>query len=150
MYYIEAKHIQRWIGDGSAVPVPVDVSKTLGEYLEELPWSQSGTGLDWEVLVGRRLDLSRLNSQRQLLRSTFFEADPFVIFWYGCHEPGIACRAASAIDRIDEAFWGAPGKRYLFGGEVRGASITPVLAHFAEYDGASVIIAVEGTSEVSR
>jgi hypothetical protein len=69
--------------------------------------------------------------------------DPLLIFWYVADQPCIACDPEFAITNIDQAFWKAPGKRYIFGARISGGHIEPVMPHFAEYDGADVLIAAQ-------
>jgi len=66
-----------------------------------------------------------------------------VIFLYFADQPCIACETKFAITNFDQAFWKAPGKRYVFGASVRDGLIEPIMSHFAEYDGGDTITAAQ-------
>lgn len=141
--YIASEHIEQWLRAGRAKVVPVAVATQLGAYLDQLPWLHGESGLDWSQLRGKQAVLSTLTELQQFdwLRSTLMGNDPFLVFWYVADQPCIACDAEFAISNIDQAFWKAPGKRYVFGARVRDGRIEPVMSHFAEYDGADTLTA---------
>lgn len=147
MMYIEREHIQKWLNDRVVTLVPVDVSKDFDDYLLQLPWQESGSGLDWLRLNGRRAVLSQMTEFEQLtwFQSNPVGADPLVVLWYVGHEPCIAADPAFALANLDEAFWGAPGKRYMFGASLDKASnlVRPIFQHFAEYNGTDTLVAAQ-------
>jgi hypothetical protein len=54
----------------------------------------------------------------------------------------LACRSEFAATHLDEAFWKAPGRRYLFGASMVGDQIKPNFQHIAEYNGADRLTVV--------
>lgn len=144
--YISSEHIQQWIKTGTAFVVSTEIAAELGEYLNQLPWLPGGSGLDWGQIPGIRADLSTLSECEQIdwLKSTPLGGDPLWVFWYVDNEPGIACDRIFAIQNLDQAFWKAPGKRYIVGAVMNGNDvIEPVREHFAEYDGADTLIVAQ-------
>lgn len=143
--YIAREHIEQWLRTGEAKVVPATVATQLGAYLNQLPWLLGGGGLDWSQMKGSKVDLSMLTESQQLdwLRTTLIGNDPLLVFWYVADQPCIACDAEFAISNVDRAFWKAPGKRYVFGARIRDGVIEPVVSHFAEYDGADTLTAVQ-------
>ena len=136
--YIASEHIREWIRTETARVVPVATATQLGGYLNQLPWVVGGSGLDWGQIRGERFSLSTLTESAQLgrFRSTLLGSDPIMVFWYVADQPCIACDANFAMANIDQAFWKAPGLRYVFGASIRGGLVVPLMAHFAEYGGA--------------
>jgi|APAra7269096870_1048528.scaffolds.fasta_scaffold08991_1 hypothetical protein len=139
--YIASEHIQQWVRTGEAKVVSDAVASQLGEYLDHLPWLPSGNGLDWGVMKGNQADLSTLTEEQQFdwLRTTPMGGDPFLVFLYVADQPCIVCDMKFAISNIDQAFWKAPGKRYVFGASLRNGVIEPVMPHFAEYDQTGIL-----------
>jgi hypothetical protein len=141
--YISSEHIEQWKRAGKAIFVSTEIAKKIGEHLDQLPWNPSGTGLDWEKIGGSRAALSELTEQQRInwLESTSLRNDAFLVFWFSPNQPCIACDFEFAISNIEQAYWKAPGKRYVFGASINHGNIEPVFDHFAEYDGADTIIA---------
>lgn len=139
--YIASEHIQRWLETGKANIVPATVASRLGEYLDRLPWLPSGSGLDWSQISGSRAVLSVLTASQlnDWLGSTLLGNDPLLVFLYHPEQPCIACDMEFAISNFGQAFWNAPGKRYMFGASVRDGLIEPIMPHFAEYDGGDML-----------
>ena len=143
--YIASGHIQQWIRTGDVVVASVAVASQLDSYLSKLPWLPSGSGLDRTVMRGKQADLTVLTDDELLdwFRTTPIGKDRFVIMLFAADQPCIICNANFAISNIDHLFWGAPGKRYVFGASVRGEIVEPAFDHFAEYDHAgSLTVAV--------
>src|SRR5262245_7507402 len=84
MKHLERDHIRQWLADGSAVLLPVEISRRIKTYLEGLPWQVGGSGLDWKRIPGQRAELATMTEreQRDWFRSTALGMDPFVIFFY--------------------------------------------------------------------
>lgn len=143
--YIASEHIQQWVRTGKAKVVPLGIALQFGEYLNQFPWLPGGSGLDWSHMKGHRVTLSTLTKSQtsDSLRATPLSRDPFLVFWYVADQPCIACDTEFGISNIDQAFWKAPGKRYLFGASIRDGLVEPVMSHFAEYDGADTLIAAQ-------
>jgi hypothetical protein len=141
--HIRSKHVQQWIRTGYAIVVTEDVTAQFGLHLEELPWLPSGSGLDWTRLKGLATDLSRIDAPHltNWLAHMPLGGDPYWVFWYSSEEPGIACEKAFAASHLSEAFWTAPGKRYVFGAAMQDGKLVPSFGHFAEYDGTDALIA---------
>lgn len=115
--YITSEHIQQWIRTGKAKVIPVAIAEQLGEYLDRLPWLPDGNGLDSNQLEGSRVALPTLTDSEQpnWINSSSMSEDPFLVFWYVRSQPCIACDMEFVISNIDQAFWKAPGNRYVFG-----------------------------------
>jgi hypothetical protein len=143
--YVAAEHIEQWLRAGKAKLITDAVASQLGAYLNQLPWLPAGGGLDWSQMKGSPITLSAFTEQQQhdWLRTTLMGNDPLLIFWYVPDQPCIACDVDFAISNIDQAFWKAPGKRYLFGARIHNGIIEPVMSHFAEYDGADTLTAAQ-------
>jgi len=135
---IEAKHLQQWIQEGVAFALPSRITNVLIGHLEKkLPWSPTGTRLDWDTINGTELNLSQLSEGNGAawLSSTSLRDDAYLIFVLGRNEPCFACKTELGIASVDYIFSGLPGIHYLFGGDGCDGSIQPRLDHFAEYDG---------------
>ncbi|MET3444714.1 hypothetical protein [Ralstonia sp. 1138] len=141
--YITSTHVQQWLHTGKAKTLPVEVAAQLGDHLNRLPWFPGGGGLDWNQLAGNRLDLSTLTEEKldDWLRSTVMGGHSHLVFFYADNQPCIACDVEFGMANIDEAFWGAPGKRYVFGATLEAGRILPAASHFAEFDGAGTLVA---------
>ena len=141
--YIDNEPLQTWLKTGEAHLVPADVAADFGHHLRELPWSSSGSGLDWTQISNVSANLSALSKEELVswLHSTAFRSDSVLVFWFGPNEPCIACEAPFAISRIDQAFWTAPGRRHIFGANF-STGLRPEFTHVAEYDGADRLIAM--------
>lgn len=141
--HITTSHIQQWLHTGKAETLPAEVSAQLGPHLSRLPWLPGGTGLDWSQLAGNRLDLSTLTAEKQdgWLRNTVMGGHSHLVFFYSDDQPCIACEIEFGMANIDQAFWSAPGKRYVFGATLEAGRILPAASHFAEFDGADTLMA---------
>ncbi|CAJ0705284.1 hypothetical protein LMG19089_03801 [Ralstonia edaphis] len=141
--YVLSKHIQQWLQAGTARTLPTEVAAQLGDHLNRLPWLPGGGGLDWSQLAGNRLDLSALTDEKldHWLCSTVMGGHSHLIFFYADNQACIACEIEFGMANIDQAFWGAPGKRYVFGATLEAGRILPAASHFAEYDGAGTLVA---------
>ena len=140
---VASEHIQAWIRTGKGFVLPVEIAGRFGQYLDGLPWC--GTGLDWSRITGKKLVLGTLNEEQMAawLASVPIGRDPYLVFMYAPDEPCLACESAFAFANIDQAFWKAPGKRYMFGRSIHDGIFEPNFAHFAEYDGADTFVAAE-------
>jgi hypothetical protein len=143
--HIASEHIQEWIRTGKGLVVPVEIAIRFGQYLNGLPWLASGTGLDWSRIKGKKVMLCTLNEGQRAswLASIPIGGDPYLAFWYEPDEPCVACESAFAFSNFDQAFWKAPGRRYVFGGSIRDGTFEPNFIHFAEYDGADILVAAQ-------
>lgn len=143
--YVASDHIRKWITSGDALIGSVDISAQLDKWLMDLPWLPSGSGLDWGQMCSRQTSLASLTEPKQMEKflSTSFDCDPYLIFLFSANEPCIACKSEFAITNIDYAFWGAPGKRYIFGANKCNEEIIPNFNHFAEYDGSCTLTVVQ-------
>lgn len=141
--HIGKKHIQEWIRAGHAIVVAEDIAAQFGRHLDELPWLASGSGLDWTRLKGRMVDLSKLDVSHlgNWLTSVPVGEAPYIVFWYSSYEPGVACERSFAVSHLNEAFWMAPGKRYVFGAHMLEKELIPSYDRFAEYDGMNTLVA---------
>lgn len=145
--YVLSKHIQQWLQAGTARTLPTEVAAQLGDHLNRLPWLPGGGGLDWSQLAGNRLDLSALTPENldDWLRSTVMGGHSRLVFFYVDDQPCMACEIEFGIANIDQAFWHAPGKRYVFGADLDAGFVRPAAAHFAEYDGGASLVATSRT-----
>lgn len=141
--YVLSKHIEQWLHAGTAEVLPVEVTAPLGAHLARLPWLPGGSGLDWTQLAGTPLDLGALTREKQddWLRSTVMGGHSHIVFFYADNQPCLACGTEFGLANIDQAFWGAPGKRYIFGAQLEAGRILPAASPFAEYDGAGTLVA---------
>jgi hypothetical protein len=141
--HISNEHIQEWIRSGRATVMPSDAGAGFGTFLNTLPWSAGGSRLDWAMIDGVEANLSVLTGAQLVawLRSTSLGGDPYLVFWFAPDEACIACKSDFAITNIDQAFWKAPGIRYLFGASFDQGAFCPAFNHFAEYDGADSLVA---------
>lgn len=141
--YIASKHIQQWLKTGNAKVLPVEVASRLGDQLATLPWLSGGGGIDWNQLAGTRVNLSALTQARldDWLCNTVMGGHSHLVFFYADDQPCITCDIKFGVANIDQAFWGAPGKRYLFGAQSEAGCLQPIASHFAEYDGADTLVA---------
>ncbi|WP_144409977.1 hypothetical protein [Cupriavidus basilensis] len=140
--YISDGHIQEWLSMGSAIEIPIKIGDRFGRFVEGLPWSANGNGLDWTRIDGLRKELPSSSGEFlcEWLSKTNICKDSHVVFWFSFGEPCIACETKFSISNVDQAFWKAPGRRYIFGLNIIGSEFFPEYSHFAEYDGANDLI----------
>jgi hypothetical protein len=139
--YIEQPHIKVWLERGYAKRISTDVATSFGDYLNSLPWGLSGTQLNWLALPPHKtlkLD-ALLTSANRDWDATKMGQNECVVFWFAPGQPCIACSSHFAMSRIDEAYWKAPGRRYMFAGSFSGEIFSPIFENFAEYDGSETV-----------
>jgi hypothetical protein len=143
MHIERSERIQDWIHSGLARIVPPHSVAGFYEFLKTLPWSSGGGQLDWTLIEGTKADLSALTPAQLLswFRTTPLGRDPYLVLWFAPNEACIACEADFAVINLDQAFWKAPGTRYIFGASFHQGTLRPVYEHFAEYDGADSLMA---------
>ncbi|WP_141639885.1 hypothetical protein [Cupriavidus basilensis] len=140
--YIYESHIQDLLNIGRAIIVPIEIGDQFGRFVEGLPWGANGSGLNWARIDGLRKELPSSSGVilSEWLSGTNINNDSYVVFWFSFGEPCIACETQFAMYNVDHAFWKAPGRRYLFGLNIRDGEFIPEYSHFAEYDGANELI----------
>lgn len=138
--YILSEHIQNWIQGGICQSVSAEVATEFGDFLNAQPWAGSGNGVDWNKIGASELSLTLDDSQRiDWLSSSCFRDCRFIVFWYSPLSACLACDSEFAVCNIEQAFWKAPGKRYIFGANVHDGLLRPEFEKFGEYDGADLL-----------
>jgi hypothetical protein len=138
MAYIEAPHLREWIDARRAFVVSPTITASFGEYLESLPWHESGLRLDWSALESSSSALDR-PSLLGWVRQHRIGKHQHVVVMYSPDEPGLLCSLRDAVENIDFLFLRAPGCRYLCGAEVNHDVVHPVFEDFMEFDGAETL-----------
>jgi hypothetical protein len=149
---IARNHINDWIKSGKAVPAPASLSERFAQYLESLPWGFGGMGLDWSRIAGIEANLAVQSHEDllQWLRLTALAKDDCVVFCFGRSEPCLVCDIKFGIGNVDAAFWGVPGRRYLFGANWREGNLESFFEHFAEYDGMEKLMAAKNIGSTAN
>ena len=140
---IESGHIKEWLNAGRFMVVSANVAALLVARLESLRWSPSGTGLDWVSVNNTEANFEKLKNDEILdwIQTTAFKDDTHLIFLFDPGEPCIACDLQSGILMVDQVFWKAPGRRFIFGAKLDG-TLQPEFNHIAEYNGSNLLVAM--------
>lgn len=130
--YLESAVIKNFLNSGIANLTPAIFTHEISRFLESLPWSVSGAGLDWDKIPSKYFSIEDIyNSVSQ----TVFRDDCALVFFFSSSESCIACDPEFGMKHVDEIFWQAPGYRYVFGASIEDGELKLNLEHFAEYDG---------------
>lgn len=142
--YVRHEHLQELIRAGVASVVPANVCDDFARFLATLPWL--GTGLDWSKLPPAcSLSLSSKSAEAvdDWLRRTRAGRQPYLIAFFSEGQPGIAIATRKALRHLDEIFWKAPGRRFMFGAHRHEEQWQPAFQDFLEYDGGERLTSVE-------
>jgi hypothetical protein len=140
--HVDGQHIRAWLHNGTAHLAPQSVSAAFEAFLAQIPWTAAGTRPGWDRIGGNAFSLSGSTASELLAwrESVLIGHDPYVAFWYSGREPSLICEAEFAFSNLDTAFWMAPGRRFLFGLTRTDNRWEPRFGHFAEYDGADLLV----------
>jgi hypothetical protein len=135
--YVEAPHIQELVAAGDVTVVGADVARRFSDFLDTLPWTDSGQQVDWSSIPHHDLDLD-VFSEGDLVtavRSTRVRKYERLLVLYRPDESAVHCALDFGVRNVDALYWHAPGARYMCGASWDGAVLIPVFDALVEFNG---------------
>lgn len=137
------ENIRELIVMGNAKPLPVQISRDFGEFLETCPHLYPlGASLDWKRMPAHstiewyeKSDEEVVEWAKTLLLGNFGH----VAIWYTSDEPCLLVPFEYGIANLDTLTWKAPGPRYVFGVDVRGETYGCAFHALLEITGGRVL-----------
>ena len=115
-----AEHLEKWIENAQAELVDKEVSSRFTKYLNSLNWSVSGLKLDFNEFPHKKINLSQIEESTLVseIKNSSIGQSEKLFFFYNDTKPCLACELEFGLKNIDQAYWKAPGPRYMFCGNI--------------------------------
>lgn len=143
MIVTDAKHIRELIADGKAKPMPVQISRDFGKFLESCPFLLPlGASIDWFQMPSHTAIEWYEKSDQELVewaRTLRIGRCSHIAMWYNSDEPCLLTGFEFGIANLDTLIWGAPGSRYLFGVDVHDDKYLCAFDAFLEVTGGRLL-----------
>lgn len=119
MQITEANHIRELIAEGKVKPLPIQISRDFGKFLESYPLLLPlGASIDWSKMPAHDAIEWYEKSDQQIVewaRRLRLGRCSHVAVWYNSEEPCLLATLEFGIANLDTLTWEAPGPRYVFG-----------------------------------